>query len=165
LANPAIEVAQKLVTRRSFNRTGFPSVGSLDGGDERRFARGPAASPSTGAFAAEIGVVDLDPADQALGRITLEHDLLQLVFDLPGGGLRHPKATTQFDAGDALLGLSEMIDRTKPQPQRQVGRCKDRPGDRRSLPAALGALIEIAGRHQTILPAAAYRAFKATRPA
>src|ERR1700746_3501189 len=46
-----------------------------------------------------------------------------------------------------------------------MGRCKDRPGDRRSLPATLGALIEIAGRHQTILPATAYRALKATRPA
>ena len=114
MANPAIEVAQKLVTRRSFSRTGFPSVGRLDSGDERRLARRPAASLSAGAFAAEIGVVDLDPAGQTLGRITLKHDLLQLVFDLPGGGLRHPKATTQFDAGDALLGLRQVIDRTKP---------------------------------------------------
>jgi len=67
------------------------------------------------AFAAEIGVVDLDPADQALAGIPLEHDLLQLVFDLPGGGLRHPEAPAQLDAGDALLGLGQVIDRTKPQ--------------------------------------------------
>src|SRR5512133_507961 len=44
-------------------------------------------------------------------------------------------------------------------------RGKDRPGNWRRLPAALGALVEIAGRHQTILLAAAYRALKATRPA
>src|SRR6516162_7986320 len=44
-------------------------------------------------------------------------------------------------------------------------RGKDRPRNRRRLPAALGALIEIAGRHQTILLAAACWAFKATRPA
>src|SRR5512133_2155711 len=44
-------------------------------------------------------------------------------------------------------------------------RGKDRPGNRRRLPAALGALIEIAGRHQTILLAAADRALEATRPA
>jgi hypothetical protein len=41
-------------------------------------------------FAAEICVVDLDPAGQSHGDIALEHDLLQLVFDLPGGGLRPP---------------------------------------------------------------------------
>ena len=41
--------------------------GRLDGGDERRLARRPAASPSAGAFAAEIGVVDLNPAGQPLG--------------------------------------------------------------------------------------------------
>src|SRR5512133_4300314 len=44
-------------------------------------------------------------------------------------------------------------------------RGRDRPGNRRRLPAALGALIEIAGRHQTILLAAADRALEATRPA
>src|SRR5579864_6603249 len=46
-----------------------------------------------------------------------------------------------------------------------MGRGKDRPGNRGSLPAALGALIEIAGRHQTMLLVAAYRALEATRPA
>ena len=70
------------------------------------------------AFATETGVVDLDPAGQTLAGIPLEHDLLQLVFDLPGGGLRHPEATAQLDAGDALLGLGQVVDRTKPQPQR-----------------------------------------------
>jgi len=32
----------------------------------------------------EIGVVDLDLAGQTLAGIPLEHDLLQLVLDLPG---------------------------------------------------------------------------------
>src|ERR1700716_4305541 len=44
LANPEIAVAQKLVTRRSFRRTGCPSGVRLDGGDERRLA-GRASSP------------------------------------------------------------------------------------------------------------------------
>src|SRR5512133_3938868 len=44
-------------------------------------------------------------------------------------------------------------------------RGKDRPGNRRRLPAALRAQIEIAGCHQTILLAAADRALEATRPA
>jgi len=37
----------------------------LDSGDERRLARRSTASPSAGAFAAEIGVVDLDPVSPA----------------------------------------------------------------------------------------------------
>jgi hypothetical protein len=97
-------------------------------------------------FAAEIRVVDLDPTGQTLGGIALKHDLLQLVFELPGGGLRHPEPATKFDARDALFGLGQVIDRTKPQPQMRRG--EDRPGDRRGLPAALGALIEMARRHQ-----------------
>src|SRR5579862_492150 len=46
-----------------------------------------------------------------------------------------------------------------------MGGCENRPRDWRGLPAALGALIEIAGGYQTILLAAAYRALEAARPA
>src|SRR5512143_1258686 len=95
------------------NRLSFG--GGLDGGDERCLAGGPSTSLAAMAFTAEIGVVDLDPAGQTLAGIPLEHDLLQLMLDLPGGGLRHPEATAQLDAGDALLGLGQVIDRTKPQ--------------------------------------------------
>ena len=56
-----------------------------DGGNERRLAGCPATSLPAMAFAAEIGVVDLDPAGQTLAGIPLEQDLLQLVFELPGG--------------------------------------------------------------------------------
>jgi hypothetical protein len=66
------------------------------------------------ALTAEIGVIDLDPAGEALDRVSFKHDLLQLVFELPGGGLRHPEATIQLDAGDPLLGLGELIDGSKP---------------------------------------------------
>src|SRR6476659_475756 len=44
-------------------------------------------------------------------------------------------------------------------------RGEDRPRNRRRLPAELGALIEVASRHQTILRAAACWSLKATRPA
>ena len=75
------------------------------------------------------------------------------------------QATAQLDAGNALLCLGQVIDRAKPKPQRQMRRGKDRPRNRGRLPAALGALIKIAGRHQTILLAAACRALKTMRPA
>ena len=105
LTGAAVRSAQKLVTRRSFgpNRLFLVVVSTAATNGVLPGAR-PRLPP--GAFAAEIGVVDLNPAGQPLARVRLEHDLLQLVFDLPGGGLRHPKATTQLDAGDALLGLS-----------------------------------------------------------
>src|SRR5216683_3240652 len=125
LANPEIDVAQKLATRRNFRRTGFPSgvvsTAAMNGvlpGAPRPLLPPPL---TAGAFAADVGVVDLDPTGQALAGITLQHDLLQLVFDVPGRGLPHSEATAQFDAGDALLALGQVIDGTKPYPQRQVG--------------------------------------------
>ena len=57
---------------------------------------------SAGTFAAEIGIVDLDPAGQPLGRITLKHDLPQLVFDLPGGDLRANPATVRLPSTAAV---------------------------------------------------------------
>ena len=55
-------------------------------------------------------MVDLDAAGEALGGMTREHELLELVFDLGSGGVRDGKGTTEFDAGDALLGVCEVID-------------------------------------------------------
>src|SRR5215469_14914955 len=88
--------------------------GRLDRNDKRRLAGSPSTPLTAGTLTTEIGVIDLDPAGEALGRVAFQHDLLQLVFDLPGGGLRHPKSTPEFDAGDALLGLGQVIDRAKP---------------------------------------------------
>ena len=63
------------------------------------------------------------------------------------------------------FGLGQVIDRAKPQPQRQVRRGADRPGDRRGLPAALGALIEMARCYQAVLRGATYRTFETLGPA
>src|ERR1700741_4070034 len=79
----------------------------LDGGDERRLAKGSASSLAAGAFATEVGIVQFDTSSQTLAGIALHHDLLQLVLDLPGRGLRHPETTAQLDAGDALLALGQ----------------------------------------------------------
>jgi hypothetical protein len=126
LAKPEIADAQKLVTRRNFSRTGLPSA---------------VVSTAMTNSVLPVDVIDLDPAGEALGRVAFKHDLLQLVFDLPGGGLRHPKAMTQFDAGDDLLGSGQVIDRAKPQPQRQMRRGNDRHRKQSGTSAAaLGAL-------------------------
>lgn len=138
--------------------------GGLDGGDDRRLA-GRAASPlATRALPTEIGVVHLDAADQALLGVALHHDLLELVLDRPRRRLGDAEAAAEFQAGDALLALGQVIEGTKPAPQRKLGRGEDRSGGQRRLPPAGGALIERAGLDWTVPSAATVRADEAVRP-
>ena len=137
----------------------------LDGGDERRLAGRAAAALATGAFAAEIGVVDLDPAGQAFAGIPLHHHLHQLVLELPGGVLRHAEAAAELEAGDPALALGQLVDGAKPSAQRQFGRGEDRAGDRRGLTSARRALVEGTGLHDAVMPPTASGADEATRPA
>jgi hypothetical protein len=136
----------------------------LDGGNKRRLAGSATASLAAGPFAADIGVVHLDAPLQWLAGVAFHHHLRQLVLDLPGGGLRHAEAAAQFDAGDALLALCQVIHRPEPGPQRQMGRREDRAGNRRGLAAAGVALEQPAGRHLAVCPAAAGRAYETIRP-
>src|SRR6187200_2643207 len=53
--------------------------GCLDRDDERRLAGSPSTPLAAGTLTTEIGVIDLDPAGEALGRAAFKHDLLQLV--------------------------------------------------------------------------------------
>src|SRR5512144_431621 len=142
-----------------------PAVGGgLDGGDDRRLA-GRAASPlATRALPAEIGVVHLDAADQALLGIAPHHDLLELVLDRPCRRLGDAEAAAELQAGDALLALGQVIESTKPGAQRELGRREDGPGGQRRLPPAGGALIERAGLDQAVPSAATARADEAVRP-
>ena len=144
------------------NRLAF--LGGLDGGDERRFAARTTAAFATRALAADVRVIDLDTAGQTRLGVTFEHDLLQLVFDFPGGCLRHAQAAAEFDAGDPLFALGQMIHGSKPQPQGQLGRGEDCARNRRGLPATVAALKQIAGLHQTIPRAAASGAREPVRP-
>src|SRR3954470_5066280 len=136
----------------------------LDRGDERCLSRRASSSLAAGSFAAEVGIVNLDTAAQLLGRISLHHDLRELVLDCPSRGLRHAKASATLNAGDALLGLGHVIHGAKPGAQRQFGRGEDRPGNRRGLPAASGALKEITGLHHAVLSAAAGWTLETIRP-
>src|SRR5512144_288317 len=138
--------------------------GGLDGGDDRRLA-GRAASPlATRALPAEIGVVHLDAADQALVGIALQHHLLELVLDHPRCRLGDAEAAAELQAGDAPLALGQVIEGTNPAAQRQFGRREDRSGGQRRLPPAGGALIQRAGLDQAVPSAATLRAHEAVRP-
>ena len=69
---------------------------------------------------ADIGVVHLDFSLQLLARVTFEHDLPEFVLHHPGGRLGDAKAATEFDAGNALFGLRDVIDRLEPDAQPQL---------------------------------------------
>src|SRR5271170_2392941 len=150
---PELE-ANRLAVIRGFDRR-----------DEWGFALRAAAALASGAFTAEIGVVDLDATRQLLGCIPFEHDLRELVLELPRRGLGDAKAATEFDAGDPLLGLRHVIERAEPGAQRQLGRGEDSSGDRRGLQAAVAALKEVAGGHHAVPLAATPRALEALGPA
>ena len=137
----------------------------LDGGDERRLAGGTASALAARARAADVGIVDLDAPAQPFGAVAFEHDLTKFVLDLPGGGLRHPEASTEFDAGDPLLGLGQVIEGAEPDAQLQLGRGENRPGDRRSLRPAGAALIKPARLHDAVPRPAAFRTNETVRPA
>src|ERR1700682_1478125 len=132
---------------------------------ERHLAGRTAATLAAAAFAAEIGVVDLDPPRQALCSVALHHDLHELVLDLPGSGLGDAKPAAQLDAGDAAFALGEVVHGAKPDRQGHLGRGENRSGDQGCLSSAGGALIKRAGPDDAVLLAAAHRTDEAGWPA
>ena len=151
--NPSQLHANRLAFGRGFHRS------------DKRCLTGCSTAPfAAPALATEVGVIDLHTAGERLVTVAFEHNLLQLVLDLPGGGLRHAQASAEFDAGDALFALGEMIDRTKPKAQRQFGGGKDRPCYQRSLSAATGALKQLAAFQHAMPRLTAGGALKAIRP-
>ena len=122
----------------------------LDGGEDRGLSSSAATPPAAVPLAADIGVIDLDPASQALSRVPLQHHLHQLVLDLPGRRLGHAQAATKLEAGNAPFALGQVVHGTKPEAERSRGRGEDRPCDERGLPTAGGTLIKSAGLHDAI---------------
>src|SRR5882724_9607288 len=132
---------------------------------DRRLAGRTAAPLAAVALPAEIGVVDLDPARQALCGVPLHHRLHELVLDLPGGGLGDAKPAAQLNAGDAALALSEVVHGAKPSAQRHLGRRENRSGDRGCLPSTGGTLVKRPSLDQAVMLPCANRADKAGWPA
>ena len=158
LAPEAVDPAQLQAHRLALGR-------GLHGDNDRRLAGRAAAAFATGAFATEIGIVDLDPTGQAFARIPLHHHLHELVFELPGGVLGHTEAAAECEAGDPALALRQVVHGAEPSAQRHLGRGENRAGDQRGLPSAGRALVEVAGLDDAVLLPAAAGADKAARPA
>ncbi len=77
--------------------------------------------------------------------------LLELVLELPGGGLLDAETPTELDAGDALLALGHVIHGAKPHPQAQLGGGEDGARDRRGLHTTGMALEQISGLQRDCL--------------
>ena len=156
----ALDAAQFELARLAFG-------GSGDGGHERLFARRAAPALTSRAFAAEIGVVHLDTADQALAGVVfaLQHDLRQFALHRPGGGLAHSQPPPKFDRRDALFGLRHMIHGLEPDLEFELGVGEDGAGRQRGLAAAGVALVDGSGPDHAMRAAVAHRALETVRPA
>ena len=140
--------------------------GGFHGRDKGRLAGTAPTSFAARALAADVGVIDLDAlAGQRFVLIAFQHDLHQLVLDLPGRVVRHPQTAGQLKAGQALLALRQVVDRGKPGGQRQFGGMKDRAGDQRHLMAARRALLDRARPEHDRVGSTAFRADETLRPA
>ncbi len=132
---------------------------------ERRLALG-ASSAWARTSAADVCVVHLDGAFQSLARVALEHDLRELVLHYPGCRLGDAEPATQFDAGDAFLGLREEKDSLEPDAQRQLAAGEYGSSLDGGLLAA-GVALEQAARasiHEAMAVPAAVRTFKPIGP-
>ena len=108
----------------------------------------------TGALAADIGVIDLDPRPggaQLVAAVAFNHCLHQLVLDPPGSIGRNPEPPAQLDVGQPLLALSEQVHGAEPNSHRQLGALQDGAGNQRCLIAALSALQQLTPPDLTIL--------------
>src|SRR5664279_237191 len=145
---------------------GLAVLGRGDGCDERRLAL--CAAPASARMSpADIGVVHLHDSLQALARVALQHDLPEFMLHHPGGRLGDAKSAAEFDAGNAFLGLRDVIDRLEPDAQRQFARGENRPSLDGSLLAAGVALEQSPrlARNDAMIVATTIRTFETARPA
>ena len=164
LAILAISALRKPLTRRSLMRTGWPSAVVWTAATNGVLPRRAPAALGPGTAAAEVGVVHLHPPGERQFGVALEHGLHQFLLDLPGRGLGDAEPAAEFDGGDPLLRLGHVIDRRKPQGQRQLGRVEERAGGQRDLMTAGGALVELAAGDLAMARGAASGAGEALRP-
>jgi hypothetical protein len=116
--------------------------------------------------AAEVGVVDLDPA-RRLGPLGLApgHGPHQLVLHQPGRLSPHPEAPAELDRADPAFASREVVDGREPDRQRQLGVLEHGAGGQPNLPLAAVALEQLAGLELTGAAVAAAGAGQAFPPA
>src|SRR3954451_13675497 len=138
-------------------------VAGRDCRHERLLAGGAAAALAR-AVAAEVGVVHLDPAVQALGVLPSGHHGHDLLLQGPGVGLLDAEPAAQLDRADPVLGGGDQPHGQEPGRERQLGGVEDRARGERDLVAAGPALDLRPGAEPLALGAAARGADEALRP-
>src|SRR5215208_6589008 len=124
-----------------------PALGrGLDRGHEGLLARGTPAAFAARPLAAEISIIDLDPAfELGLMGLTGRHRPHQLVLHEPGGLPLDPQPAPELDRADSILALGQMVDGREPGGERQLGVLEHRAGGQPDLPLAAVALEQLAG--------------------
>ena len=144
----------------------LPLGRGLDRGDDRRLARGAPAALAARPLAAEVGVVDLDPARELRRRrLARAHRPHQLVLHQPGRLSPDPEARAELDRADPVLALRQVVDRDEPGGQRQLAALEDRAGRQPDLLLAAVALEDLAGPERAEAAVAAGRAGQPLAPA
>src|SRR5215208_1362709 len=135
-----------------------PALGrGLDRGHEGLLARSAPAALAARPLAAEISIIDLDPAfELGLLGLTGTHRPHQLVLHEPGSLPLDPQPAAELDRADPVLALGQMVDRDEPGGERQLGVLEHRAGGQPDLPLAAIALEQLASLQlaQAAVPAA-----------
>lgn len=146
-------------------RTAF--VIERDRGHKRHLVLGSTADLAARPLTAQVGVVKLDCAAQAMAFVLLGHGPVDLVVQQPSRGVAHPDLALECQGRKPGLGLTDEVDRKKPGRQRQLGVLQQTACGQRSLVAACIALekLSCAMSDDAVDRGVASRAPKATRPA
>src|SRR5215213_2282038 len=145
---------------------GLPVGRGLDRGHDRRLPGGAPTALAARAFAAEVGVVDLDPSRELrLAGLARGHRPHQLVPHQPGRLPLDPEPPRELDRADPVLALGHVVDRREPGRERQLGVLEHRAGGQPHLLLAAVALEQLAGPELAEARTAAGRAGQALAPA
>ena len=142
-------------------------IADRDCGDDWNLVLGASAGLAASALAAEVSVVNLDSARQAMLGVTRSHRHHDLVVHQPGRGVTHADVTLQRQGCHTGLGLADEVDRQKPLGQRQLGACEQGVGRQRGLVTTGVALEQSprAGAQHAMSASVAARAAKSAGPA
>src|SRR6188508_2284803 len=144
-----------------------PALGrGLDRGHEGLLARSTPAALAARPLAAEISIIDLDPAfELGLMGLTGTHRPHQLVLHEPGGLPLDPQPAPELDRADPVLALGQVIDGREPGGERQLGVLEHRAGGQPHLLLAPVALEQLARLEPAEAAVTAGRAGQAFPPA
>ena len=152
--------------RYNFDVDGIALIVERDRRDERHLVFGASARFAASALAAEVRVVELHSARQAMDSLSCSHRRHDLVMNQPCGRIAHANLALEIKRRQTRLGLTDQIDSQEPGGQRQLGAGKQRAGGRRHLVMA-GVALEAAPRQPTddaVSAAVATWAVKTFRP-